>query len=100
MRSPILKHCAGRSYNSPLKQKSMEANLEVDKERQSLSPYLSASSGNFNVKAGGTLTREGGNFNTGLNYNKNGFSAGVGLSGATGEKPNVTANIGYKKVFK
>ena len=35
-----------------------------------------------------------------LNYNKNGFSAGVGLSGATGEKPNVTANIGYKRVFK
>lgn len=100
MRSPILKHCAGRNYNSPLKQKSIEANVDVDKEEKSLSPYLSASSGAFNVKAGGTLTPKGGDFKAGLNFNKNGFSAGVGVEGMTGEKPNVTGHIGYKKEFK
>ena len=100
MKSTMSKQWAGRNYNSPLQQKSIEGNIEVNKEQKSLSPYLNAVSGAFSVKAGGTLTPKGGDFNAGLNYNKKGFSAGVGISGMTGEKPNVTANIGYKKMFK
>jgi|LauGreDrversion4_1035100.scaffolds.fasta_scaffold389555_2 hypothetical protein len=85
---------------TPLKQeKSIEANIDFDKEEKSLSPSLTASSGAFNVKAGGTVTPKGGDFNAGLNFNKGGFSAGVGVSGMSKEKPNVTASIGYKKKF-
>jgi hypothetical protein len=85
---------------TPLKQeKSIEANIDFDKEEKSLSPSLTASSGAFNVKAGGTLNNKGGDFNAGLGFNKGGFSVGVGVSGMTGEKPNVTGNIGYKKKF-
>ncbi|MFY8170254.1 MAG: hypothetical protein ACOVK2_03955 [Candidatus Fonsibacter sp.] len=85
---------------SPLKQeKSIEANVDFDKDEKSLSPSLTANSGAFNVKAGGTLTTKGGDFNAGLGFDKNGFSAGIGVSGMTGEKPNVTGRIGYKKKF-
>jgi hypothetical protein len=45
------------------------------------------------------VTPKGGDFNAGLNYNRGGFSAGVGISGMSKEKPNMTANIGYKKKF-
>lgn len=100
MKPQILKHCAGKSYNSPLKQgRSIETNVEFNKEERSMTPTLTASSGAFNVTAGGTLTPKGGDFTTGLNYNKGGFSAGVGVSGMTNEKPNITAKLGYKKKF-
>ena len=100
MKSPILKHCAGRGYNSPLKQKrSIAANIVLDPAKKSLSPYLTARSGAFNANAGGTLTTKGANFNAGLEFNKSGFTAGVNVSGMTGEKPSVTGEIAYNKKF-
>ena len=100
MKPQILKHCAGRNYNSPLMQeRSIETNIEFDKEEKTMTPTLTASSGAFNVKAGGTVSPKGGDFKAGLNYNKGGFSAGVDVSGMTGEKPNVTGRLGYKKTF-
>ena len=100
MKSQISKHWSGKGYNSPVHQeRSIEANIDFDKEEKSMTPSLTANSGNFNVKAGGTLTPKGGDFNAGLGFSKNGFSAGVGVSGMTKEKPNMTASIGYKKKF-
>ena len=100
MKSQISKHWAGKGYNSPLMQeRSIETNIEFDKAERTMTPTLTASSGAFNVKAGGTVSPKGGDFNAGLNYNKGGFSAGVGVSGMSKEKPNVTASIGYKKKF-
>ena len=100
MRSQIAKHWTGKGYNSPLMQeRSIETNIEFDKAERTMTPTLTASSGAFNVKAGGTVSPKGGDFNAGLNYNKGGFSAGVGVSGMSKEKPSVTANIGYKKKF-
>ena len=85
---------------TPLNQgKSIEANVNFDKDEKSLSPSLTASSGAFNVKAGGTVTPTGGDFNAGVGFNKGGFSAGIGVSGMSKEKPNLTANIGFKKKF-
>jgi len=85
---------------TPLKQeKSIEANIGIDPEEKSLSPSLTASSGAFRANAGGTLTTKGGDFNAGLEFNKSGFSAGIGVSGMTNEKPSVTGRIGYKKTF-
>lgn len=85
---------------SPLNQgRSIEANIDLNKDERSMTPSLTASSGAFNVKAGGTVTPKGGDFNAGLNFNRGGFSAGIGVSGMTNEKPSVTGRIGYKKTF-
>jgi hypothetical protein len=100
MRSQVAKHWTGKNYNSPLRQgRSIETNIEFDKAERTMTPTLTASSGAFNVKAGGTVSPKGGDFNAGLNYNRGGFSAGVGVSGMSKEKPNVTASIGFKKKF-
>ena len=101
MKPSILKHCSGRNYNSPfLQEKTIEANVAVDKEQKMLSPSLSASSGALSANAGANISPTGRSFNAGLNYNKGGFHAGVGVEGANKSKPNVTASIGYSKTFK
>ena len=104
MRSSILKHCSGRNYNSPFRQeddpKKIEANVSIDKERKMLSPSLSASSGNLSANANANISTSGTGFNAGLNYNKGGFSAGIGVEGSNKSKPNVTASVGYKKTFR
>lgn len=101
MKPAILKHCAGRNYNSPLHQeKKIEANVSVDKEQKMLSPSLSASSGALSANANANISPGGRNFNVGLNYNKGGFSAGIGVGGTNKSKPNMTASIGYSKTFK
>ena len=100
MKSQVAKHWSGKGYNSPLcQERSIETNIDFDKDERSISPSLTASSGSFNVKGAGTLTPKGGDFNAGLGFNRNGFSANVGVSGMSKEKPNVTASIGYKKKF-
>lgn len=100
MKSKISKHWSGKGYNSPLRQeKSFGANLIVDKESRSLSPSLSAQIGRLNAETNANISKGNTNYNVGLNYNKGGFSAGVGLEGQNKDKPNVIASIGYKKTF-
>ena len=104
MKPTISKHCAGRNYNSPLRQeekpKKVEASVSIDKERRMLSPSLAASSGNLSTNANANISTRGTGFDAGLNYNKGGFSAGVGVEGTNKSKPNVTASVSYKKTFR
>ena len=101
MKPQILKHCAGRNYNSPLRQeKTIEANITADKDQRMLSPSLAASSGALSANANANISTSRTGFNAGLNYNKGGFSAGVGVEGTNKSKPNVTASVGYKKTFR
>ena len=101
MKPQILKHCAGRNYNSPLRQeKTVEASITADKDRKMLSPSLAASVGALSANANANLSANGTGFNAGLNYNKGGFSAGVGIEGTNKSKPNVTASVSYKKTFR
>ena len=104
MKSPILKHCSGRSYNSPFRQedrkKSFSADLNIDKDQKMVSPSLSATSGNLSANAGANISPMGTSYNAGIDFNKSGFHAGVGISGADKSKPNVTANLGWSKTFK
>ena len=100
MKSQIAKHWAGRGGNSPLcQEKSFGANIDIDKDSKSLNPSLRAQIGNFSANTGASVNPRGANYNVGLNYNKGGFHAGVGLSGQNKTKPNVTASIGYNKTF-
>jgi hypothetical protein len=100
MGSFVSKHCSGRNYNSPLRQgKSVGGDVSVNKEERSLNPSLRASVGNFSTGATGSINPNGSRFDAGISYNKGGFSAGVGVSGMSGEKPNITAKVGFNKKF-
>lgn len=100
MKPQIAKHWAGRGGNSPLCQKaSFGANVEVDKDAKSLNPSLRAQVGGVRATTGANITPIGTNYNVGLSYNKNGFNAGVMVSGQDKNKPNVTAGIGYNREF-
>jgi hypothetical protein len=100
MKPTISKHCAGRNYNSPFKQeKSVEANVSIDKDRKMLSPSLSATSGAISANASANVTPKRTGYEAGIEYNKGGFNAGVGVEGANKGKSNVTAHLGYKKTF-
>jgi hypothetical protein len=103
MKPSILKHCSGRNYNSPFRQENKErsfgANLNIDKEQKTISPSLSAASGNLSANAGANISPTSKSYNAGIGFNKGGFHAGVGISGANKSKPNVTANLGYSKNF-
>ena len=100
MKSKISKHWTNKSYNSPLcQEKSFSANLAVDKESKSLNPSLSIGLGRFSAETNANISKGQTNYNAGLNYNKGGFSAGIGVSGVNKDNPNVTANVGFKKTF-
>jgi len=100
MGSFVSKHCSGRNYNSPLKQeKSINASVSVDKEERAIMPSLSATVGRLSLESSGNINDKGGDFNAGLGYKKGGFSAGMGVSGMTGQKPNMTAKVSYSKKF-
>jgi hypothetical protein len=107
MKPSILKHCAGRGYNSPLKQidpptkgeKSVEVGMTADKDTKSISPYLTASSGKFSADAGGNISPTGKSFNANVGYQNKGLSAGVGVESFSGQKPNLTARVSYRKTF-
>jgi len=103
MKPSILKHCSGRNYNSPFhqekKEKSFSADLNIDQEQKMISPSLSATSGNLSANAGANISPMGTAYNAGIGFNKGGFHAGVGISGADKSKPNLTANMGYSKNF-
>ena len=89
-----------KQFTPPAKgKKTVEAGISADKETMTLSPYLNASSGKFNANASANISPEGKSFNAGLNYNKGGLSAGVGVEKVPGLKPNMTANISYSKTF-
>jgi hypothetical protein len=97
MKPTILKHCAGRNYNSPLHQeKKVEANVAVDANQKMLSPSLRASSGALSANAGANISPTSKSYNAGINYNKGGFSVGVNVEKNNKSKPNVTANASYK----
>ena len=103
MKSTILKHCSGRNYNSPFHQedrkKSFSADLNIDKDQKMVSPSLSATSGNLSANAGANISPMGTSYNAGIDFNKSGFNAGIGISGDDKSKPNIKAHLGYNKNF-
>jgi hypothetical protein len=100
MKPTILKHCSGRNYNSPFHQENnFGANLDIDKEQKTITPSLNATVKNLNANASTTFSPNGTYYNAGLNFNKNGFNAGVGVSGKNKSKPNLNAHVGYSKNF-
>ena len=102
MRSPILKHCAGRNYNSPLKQEkkgNVSGNLEYNTEDRTINPSLQASYKNLSVSGGATkhLDTNDTTFGGELKYeNKKGFNANAGVTGSNSSKPTVSAGFGFK----
>ncbi len=102
MRSPILKHCAGRNYNSPLNQAKkggVSGNLEYDTENRTINPSLEASYKNLSVAGGATqnLDTKETTFGGELKYeNKKGFNMNAGVTGSNMSKPTISAGFGLK----
>jgi hypothetical protein len=102
MRSPILKHCAGRGYNTPLMQEKkggLSGNLEYNTENRTVNPSLEATYKNFSLSGGATnnLDTKETTFGSELKYEgKKGFNANVGVTGSNVNKPTVSAGFGFK----